>query len=86
MNHTRSALTIHRVLSYLVFAQVLDFFFRLHVMDYAGGEDFNNTPLRVFAVCALAFALSGAVLTFTAARRALRAARRRRAATSASAA
>lgn len=56
-----------------------DFFFRLHVMDYASGEDFNNTPLRVFAVCALAFALSGAILTFAAARRALRAARQRRA-------
>ena len=49
-----------------------DFFFRLHVMDYAGGEDFNNLPLRVFAVTALAFAISGAVLTFAAARRALR--------------
>lgn len=48
-----------------------DFFFRLHVMDYAGGEDFNNLPLRVFAVTALAFALSGAVLTFAAARRAV---------------
>lgn len=50
-----------------------DFFFRLHVMDYAGGEDFNNPLLRVFALLSLAFALSGAVLTFSAARRALRA-------------
>lgn len=48
-----------------------DFFFRLHVMDYASGEDFNNWPLRIFAVTALAFALSGAVLTFAAAKRAL---------------
>lgn len=54
-----------------------DFFFRLHVMDYAGGEDFNNPLLRVFAVLSLAFALSGAVLTFSAARRALRALRAR---------
>lgn len=54
-----------------------DFFFRLHVMDYAGGEDFNNPLLRVFAVLSLAFALSGAVLTFSAARRALRAVRAR---------
>lgn len=49
-----------------------DFFFRLHVMDYAGGEDFNNLPLRIFAVTALAFALSGAVLTFAAAKRAFK--------------
>lgn len=47
-----------------------DFFYRLHVMDYAGGEDFNNLPLRIFALTALAFALSGAVLTFAAAKRA----------------
>ncbi len=55
-----------------------DFFFRLHVMDYAGGENFNNLPLRFFAVTALAFASSGLVLTFLAARRALGALRRER--------
>ncbi|MBK7366575.1 MAG: hypothetical protein IPJ04_01380 [Candidatus Eisenbacteria bacterium] len=55
-----------------------DFFFRLHVMDYAGGEDFNNVLLRTFAVLSLAFALSGAVLTYSAARRAMLAARRGR--------
>lgn len=49
-----------------------DFFWRLHIMDYGGGEDFNNLPLRVFAVSALGFALSGAVLTVSAARRAWR--------------
>ncbi|MCC6653372.1 MAG: hypothetical protein IT348_19630 [Candidatus Eisenbacteria bacterium] len=55
-----------------------DFFFRLHVMDYAGGEDFNNLLLRAFAVLSLAFAISGAVLTYSAARRALLASRRGR--------
>ncbi len=49
-----------------------DFFFRLHVMDYAGGENFNNVLLRVFALLSFVFALSGAVLTISAARRALR--------------
>lgn len=62
-----------------------DFFFRLHVMDYANGEDFNNNLLRLFAVLSLAFALSGAILTFSAARRALRSRGRSRGATASTA-
>jgi hypothetical protein len=54
-----------------------DFFWRLHVMDYGGGEDFNNALLRVAAVAAAAMVLAGALLSVLAARRALR---RRRAA------
>lgn len=47
-----------------------DFFWRLHLMDYQGGEDFNNTLLRVFALSALAFALTGIGLSLFALRRA----------------
>ena len=39
-----------------------DFFFRLHVMDYRGGDDFNNTLLRVAATVALGLVLTGLVL------------------------
>ncbi|UTH76466.1 hypothetical protein [Chromobacterium sp. IIBBL 290-4] len=46
-----------------------DFFWRLHVMDYSAGEDFNNALLRAASLLALAFALSGMVLTWNAARR-----------------
>lgn len=49
-----------------------DFFFRLHVMDYSGGEDFNNTLLRVAAVLALGLVLAGTVLGLRAAWRQLR--------------
>jgi hypothetical protein len=52
-----------------------DFFWRLHVMDYGGGEDFNNPLLRAAAPLALGLVLTGALLSV----RALwRAARRRR--------
>ncbi len=49
-----------------------DFFWRLHIMDYRGGEDFNHLLVRVAAVCAGLMALAGAVLTVLAARRSLR--------------
>lgn len=39
-----------------------DFFWRLHVMDYDGGEDFNNPLLRVAALAALALVASGTAL------------------------
>ena len=41
---------------------VYDALWRLHIMDYRGGEDFNNWLLSVFSVSALLFALSGALL------------------------
>lgn len=49
-----------------------DAMWRLHIMDYRGGEDFNNKLLLVFAVLAIVFAISGFILTLTALRRALR--------------
>lgn len=45
-----------------------DAFWRLHIMDYGQGEDFNNTLLRVFSWLALLFVLSGMVLSYFAAR------------------
>ncbi len=53
-----------------------DFFWRLHVMDYADGEDFNNPLLRVAAVLAIALVLTGLVLAALALRRAGRRASR----------
>ena len=47
-----------------------DAMWRLHIMDYRGGEDFNNRLLLVFALLAAVFAISGMILTFTALRRA----------------
>jgi uncharacterized iron-regulated membrane protein len=41
-----------------------DFFWRLHIMDYSGGEDFNNKLLRVLSPLALVLVLSGVVLLF----------------------
>ena len=49
-----------------------DFFFRLHVMDYSNGEDFNNTLLRVAATVAIALVITGLVLLSLALRRAWR--------------
>lgn len=49
-----------------------DFFWRLHLMDYQGGKDFNNLLLRVFALSAFFFALSGIGLSVFALRRTLR--------------
>lgn len=45
-----------------------DAFWRLHIMDYLNGEDFNNTLLRWFAWLAFAFVISGLMLSFFAAR------------------
>ncbi len=42
---------------------LFDALWRLHIMDYGSGEDFNNPLLRIFAVLALVFALSGVALT-----------------------
>lgn len=50
---------------------VFDLFWRLHVMDYSEGEDFNNWLLRIASVLAVLFTLSGMVLTWNAARREL---------------
>jgi PepSY-associated TM region len=49
-----------------------DFFWRLHIMDYDGGEDFNGLLLRVSAVLASMLALAGALLAVLAWRRRLR--------------
>ena len=49
-----------------------DAMWRLHIMDYSGGEDFNNALLRIFTPLAMLFALAGLVLTWTAARRSLK--------------
>lgn len=46
-----------------------DFFWRLHIMDYAGGEDFNGSLLRVAAVAALGLVVAGMVLAALALRR-----------------
>lgn len=51
---------------------IYDFFWRLHVMDYRGGEDFNNGLLRAAVMAALAFTLTGLVLSTLAIRRAYR--------------
>jgi uncharacterized iron-regulated membrane protein len=50
-----------------------DFFWRLHIMDYAGGEDFNGTLLRVASIAAWGLVMAGAVLAVLAARRRWRA-------------
>lgn len=39
-----------------------DFFWRLHVMDYSEGEDFNNPLLRTASIAAVALVLTGSVL------------------------
>lgn len=44
-----------------------DLLWRLHIMDYGGGEDFNNTLLRLAALAALALTLAGVVLAVRAA-------------------
>lgn len=48
-----------------------DALWRLHIMDYGEGEDFNNTLLRVFAWLTFSFVLTGLVLSFYAFRRTL---------------
>ncbi len=49
-----------------------DFFWRLHIMDYRGGHDFNNTLLRVASIASWTLVAAGAVLSVLALRRALR--------------
>ena len=49
-----------------------DFFWRLHIMDYSGGEDFNGILLRSAAVSAATMVAAGAVLSVLALRRRLR--------------
>ena len=51
---------------------VFDALWRLHIMDYSEGENFNNWFLRLFSVLTIVFALSGAVLTINALNRAVR--------------
>jgi hypothetical protein len=55
-----------------------DFFWRLHIMDYADGEDFNGTLLRATSIFAWGLVIAGAVLAVLAARRRWRVARRSR--------
>ncbi len=55
-----------------------DFFWRLHIMDYDAGEDFNGTLLRVASVAAWMLVTAGTVLAALAARRTWRAGRRSR--------
>lgn len=49
-----------------------DFFWRLHVMDYSEGEDFNNPWLRAASLAALGLVLCGLVMLLLALRRAWR--------------
>ena len=53
-----------------------DFFWRLHLMDYQGGEDFNNSLLRAAAAAAILLVLSGLGLSGLALARAWRRGRR----------
>ena len=46
-----------------------DFLFRLHVMDYSGGEDFNSTLMRVASTVAFGLVLAGMVLAVLALQR-----------------
>ena len=46
-----------------------DFFWRLHVMDYSEGEDFNNSLLRAASSAAIFLVLSGLVLLVLSLRR-----------------
>lgn len=49
-----------------------DFFWRLHIMDYTGGEDFNNTLLRAASILSWALVAAGVLLAVLAARRRIR--------------
>lgn len=53
-----------------------DAMWRLHIMDYSAGNDFNNKLLIFFALFSFVFALSGLVLTLSSIQRALTKARR----------
>ena len=48
-----------------------DALWRLHIMDYGVGEDFNNGLLRFFAWLAFVFVLTGLIMSFYAVRRTL---------------
>ena len=48
-----------------------DALWRLHIMDYGDGDNFNNTLLRIFTWLAFCFVLTGLVLSFYAFRRTL---------------
>ncbi|SET62745.1 PepSY domain-containing protein [Thorsellia anophelis] len=48
---------------------VYDFFWRLHILDIPNGESFNGLMLRIAAILALFFTLSGVYLTFSAIKR-----------------
>lgn len=50
-----------------------DAMWRLHIMDYSDGKDFNNPLLRIFTPLAFIFVLSGIALSWSAMRRAARA-------------
>jgi hypothetical protein len=51
---------------------IYDFFWRLHVMDYQAGEDFNNKLLKFASVAAMLLTGSGLALSTLALRRAWR--------------
>ena len=53
-----------------------DFFWRLHIMDYAEGEGFNGTLFRCASIIAWGLVIAGAVLAVLAARRRWRVAHR----------
>jgi len=53
-----------------------DFLWRLHLMDYAQGEDFNHWLIKAASLLALGLALTGLVLTVLALRRSWRTRRR----------
>ncbi len=51
---------------------IYDFFWRLHVMDYSEGEDFNNSLLRGTSIAAMGLTITGFALSFFAIRRSWR--------------
>jgi len=53
-----------------------DFFWRLHLMDYGEGEDFNHPLVKAASLAAFTLVLTGAVLAVLAARRTWRHRRR----------
>jgi hypothetical protein len=48
---------------------IYDFFWRLHLMDYQGGEDFNNNLLRAASAAAIFLTCTGLALSAMALRR-----------------
>jgi len=39
-----------------------DFFFRLHIMDYNTGEEFNNNLLRAFSILSVVVTITGIIM------------------------